>query len=86
MPVSAKLRVELLATRVLTLSSTHVPAVTVPVLVGTWVWMLAAMVVAVRQALDYETIGRAVAVCLLGWVLALTIAVGLGMIFGPSVS
>jgi hypothetical protein len=63
-----------------------VPGVTVPVLVGTWVWMLAAMVVAVRQALDYETIGRAVVVCLLGWVLALTIAVGLGMLFGPSVS
>ena len=63
-----------------------VPGVTVPVLVGTWVWMLAAMVVAVRQALDYETIGRAVVVCLLGWVLALTIAVGLGMVFGPSVS
>jgi len=63
-----------------------VPGVTVPVLVGTWVWMLAAMVVAVRQALDYETIGRALAVCALGWLLALAIAVGLGMAFGPTVS
>jgi glucose-6-phosphate dehydrogenase assembly protein OpcA len=32
------------------------------------VWMGAAMVVAVRQALDYRSTARAVAVCLLGWV------------------
>ncbi len=31
------------------------------------VWMLIAMVVAVRQALDYSSTGRAVAVCLIGW-------------------
>jgi len=30
-------------------------------------WMLAAMVVAVRQALDYTSTGRAVAVCLIGF-------------------
>jgi hypothetical protein len=30
-------------------------------------WMLAAMVVAVKHALDYDGIGRAVAVCLLGF-------------------
>jgi hypothetical protein len=30
-------------------------------------WMLAAMVIAVRQALDYESTGRAVAVCLIGF-------------------
>ena len=29
-------------------------------------WMLVAMVVAVRQALDYESTGRAVAVCVIG--------------------
>ena len=63
-----------------------VPGVTIPVLVGTWVWMLAAMVVAVRQALDYESTGRAVAVVVLGGTLALVIAVGLGMVFGPTVS
>ena len=33
-----------------------------------WVWMLAAFVVAVRQALDYKSTGRAVAVCAIGWV------------------
>jgi hypothetical protein len=31
------------------------------------IWMLAAMVVAVRQALDYESTGRAVGVCLIGF-------------------
>jgi len=31
------------------------------------VWMLAAFVVAVRQALDYKSTGRALAVCLIGW-------------------
>src|SRR3954466_8102578 len=52
----------------------------------TAVWMLAAMVVAVRQALDYTSTARAIAVCGLGWVLAVAIAVGLGLVFGPAVS
>jgi hypothetical protein len=30
--------------------------------------MLLTFVVAVRQALDYKSTGRAVAVCLLGWI------------------
>lgn len=38
-------------------------------------WQLATMVVAVRQALDYPTTGRAVAVCLIGFVVYLLIAV-----------
>jgi hypothetical protein len=33
------------------------------------VWILAAVVVAVRQALDYTSTWRAVAVCLTGWLL-----------------
>lgn len=32
-------------------------------------WMIAAMVVAVRQALDYRSTPRAAAVCLIGWVI-----------------
>jgi hypothetical protein len=48
------------------------------------VWMLAAMIVAVRQALDYERTGRAVAVCVVGWVLAIVCAVGIGLAFGPT--
>lgn len=38
------------------------------------IWMLVAMVIAVRQALDYKSTGRAVAVCLLGWVFALVLS------------
>jgi hypothetical protein len=33
------------------------------------VWMLVAMVVAVRQALDYRGTGRTLAVCLIGWLI-----------------
>ena len=33
------------------------------------VWMLFSFVVAVRQALDFKTTGRALAVCLLGWII-----------------
>jgi hypothetical protein len=32
------------------------------------IWMLLTFVVAVRQALDYKSTGRAVVVCLLGWI------------------
>ncbi len=39
------------------------------------IWMLVAMVIAVRQALDYTSIGRAVGVCLVGWVVAVVITV-----------
>lgn len=38
-------------------------------------WSLAAMVVAVRQALDYDSTGRAIAVCLVGWVVQVLIIV-----------
>ena len=33
-----------------------------------YLWMLAAFVVAVKQALDYTSTGRAIGVCLIGWV------------------
>jgi hypothetical protein len=62
------------------------PAVAVPVFAATSLWMLLAMVVAVRQALDYRSTARAVAVCVLGWALAITIAIVLGIAFGPTVS
>ena len=32
------------------------------------IWMLVAMVIAVRQALDYESTWRAVGVCVIGWI------------------
>lgn len=62
------------------------PAVMLPVFVITTVWMLAAMVVAVRQALDYDSTGKAIAVCVLGLALSLTIALVLGIAFGPRLS
>ena len=33
------------------------------------VWMLVAMVIAVRQALDYQSTLRAVGVCIIGWII-----------------
>jgi hypothetical protein len=62
------------------------PGATVPAFAIAAVWMLAAMIVAVRQALDYTSTWRAAAVCALGWALAIAIAVSLGLFFGPSVS
>jgi hypothetical protein len=38
------------------------------VFVITGIWMLVATVIAVRQALDYQSLPRAVAVCLIGWI------------------
>ncbi len=38
-----------------------------------FIWMLLAMVVAVRQALDYRSTGRAAAVCAVGWIIQLAI-------------
>jgi hypothetical protein len=63
-----------------------VPGATIPAFVITSVWMLAAMIVAVRQALDYQSTWRAVAVCALGWTLAIAIAVTIGLVFGPTLS
>jgi hypothetical protein len=63
-----------------------VPGATVPAFAITALWMLAAMIVAVRQALDYKSTARAVAVCAVGWALAIAIAVGLGLVFSPTVS
>lgn len=33
------------------------------------IWMLIAMIIAVRQALDYESSLRAVGVCIIGWII-----------------
>lgn len=46
------------------------------------VWMLVAMVVAVRQALDYSSTNRAIGVCLIGWLVYLAFAVLMAMVFG----
>ena len=43
------------------------------------IWMLAAMVIAVRQALDYRSTWRALGVCIIGWIIQ---AIVLGLFFG----
>jgi len=45
-----------------------VPGFTQLVFMVAGLWMLIAMVIAVRQALDYESTLRAVGVCLIGWI------------------
>jgi hypothetical protein len=47
------------------------PFLTPIVFTVTAFWMLATMVVAARQALDYKSTLRAVGVCLLGWIVQL---------------
>jgi hypothetical protein len=37
------------------------------------VWMLIAMVIAVRQALDYHSTYRAIGVCLIGWIVQIVV-------------
>ena len=44
------------------------------------IWMLIAMVIAVRQALDYHSTLRAVGVCLIGWIVQVVI---LGVLLAP---
>jgi hypothetical protein len=63
-----------------------IPGVAVPAFVISSIWMLLAMVVGVRQALDYTGTGRAVAVCVIGWLLAGAMVVVLSLLFGFSVS
>ncbi len=46
------------------------------------IWMLVAMVIAVRQALDYESTLRAVGVCAIGWIIQALIFVLLFFILG----
>jgi len=59
------------------------PPIAAGVFVLSSVWMLVAMVVAVRQALDYPTTGRALAVCALGFpIYAFTLAASL-LLLGP---
>lgn len=62
------------------------PFLGVPLYALASIWMLVAMVVAVRQALDYTSTGRAVAVCVAGWVLSLVIAAVIANIFSTDVS
>ena len=48
------------------------------------VWMLVAMVIAVRQALDYKSTARAVGVCAIGWIVLVVVNLLLFAILGGS--
>jgi hypothetical protein len=48
----------------------------------TTIWTLIAVVVAVRQALDYQSTGRAVGVCIIGWLVQLAILLVVGALSG----
>lgn len=47
-------------------------------------WMLATTVIAVRQALDYQSTLRAVGVCVIGWIVQVLIMLLIGGIAGPT--
>ncbi len=63
-----------------------VPEVRMPAFVAVSLWMLAAMMVAVRQALDFTGTARALAVCAAGWALAAALVLAAGFVFGARVS
>ncbi len=50
-----------------------VPGITGIVFLVSGVWMLTAMIIAVRQALDYRSTFRAVGVCVIGWVIQIVV-------------
>ena len=63
-----------------------IPILRWPTFLVTALWMLVAMVVAVRHALDYRSTARAIGVCVVGWALSLAIAAAIGILFATSVS
>ena len=46
-----------------------VPLLGIIIFVVCGIWMLVAMIIAVRQALDYKSTWRAVGVCFIGWII-----------------
>jgi hypothetical protein len=50
-----------------------VPVLGPLVVIVTFVWSLVTTVIAVRQALDYQSTGRAIGVCLIGWLVQVAI-------------
>ena len=50
-----------------------IPGLRDPLFAVASIWMLVAMVIAVRQALDYTSTGRAIGVCMIGWVVQILI-------------
>ncbi|MBF89750.1 MAG: hypothetical protein CMG75_08910 [Candidatus Marinimicrobia bacterium] len=59
-----------------------IPGLREMVFITASIWMLVAMVIAVRQALDYTSTLRAIGVCIIGWVTQIIIFTLLLSIFG----
>jgi hypothetical protein len=62
-----------------------IPGLAGPVFLITMGLMLMAMIVAIRQALDYTSTARAFVVCASGLLLALGFAFVIGIVFSPVV-
>ena len=62
------------------------PRMTMPVMVVCWLWTFAATVVAVRQALDYESTPRTLVVSAGAAALCVVVALVIGFFFGPTLS
>jgi len=52
--------------------------------IGAGIWMLIAMVIAVRQALDYQSTWRAIGVVVIGFLVQAIVLIMLLRIFGPN--
>lgn len=59
-----------------------IPAIGGLLVLAANVWMLVAMVVGVRQALDYTSTWRAVGVCAIGWLILLVVQAGVVAMVG----
>ena len=57
------------------------PKVRVAIVSLTAIWLLLAMFAAVRHALDYTNTRRAIFVCVIGWLLAIGMVLGVGFFF-----
>ncbi|MFP4040851.1 MAG: YIP1 family protein [Desulfosudaceae bacterium] len=61
-----------------------IPGLATIVFLISGVWMLVAMIIAVRQALDYQSTLRAVGVCVIGWIIqVLVIGLMVALFAGP---
>ena len=59
-----------------------IPGVAAPVYLVAQAWMLVAMIIAVRQALDYKSTLRAVGVCVIGWIIQMLVLMLLFSVLG----
>ena len=63
-----------------------IPSIRIPVFIIAWLWMLAAMVIAVRQALDYDRTSKALGVCAITLAVVLATAIAIGLATGQTVT